>query len=279
MRPGPWFFLLALLLSAPASARERQEASVFRQRTLLVSSQPDGVPPLELHVAAGTATLVESDVPLGPLSFQDVRGRIQLVPIDDHRLVLVPSEDLTQGERLPFVVGATPRAGPLRFSLVTRRDEVDTSVLLVRASPAAADEDAARALVLQLLSAPEARATFAVPQEIGKLAGPESRVRLVSLLRLGQRLFVTLAVGTLQPGLRPWRPRQLRLRATIGRGPSFVEWPVPFLSGPLEKKKQQFHVLTALLPEGTTRLEVALDGEHVPGAFHVLPLEAAVELP
>lgn len=278
MRPGPWLFLLALLLSAPASAREGQAASVFRQRTLLVSSQPDGVPPIELHVAAGAATLVESDVPLGPLSFQDVRGRIQLVPIDEHRLVLVPSEDLAQGERLPFVVGATPRAGPLRFSLVTRRDEVDASVLLVRASPAAADEDAARALVLQLLSAPEARATFAVPQKMGKLTGQESVARLVSLLRLGQRLFVTLAIWTWQRSPRSWLPKQIRLRATIDNGSSCVEWPVLFLSGPQEEE-QQFHVLTALLPEGTTRLEVALDGERVPGAFHLLPLEAAVALP
>lgn len=278
MRPGPWLFLLALLLSTPASAREGQAASALRLRTLLVPSQPDGVPPLELYVAAGTATLVESDVPLGPLSFHDEHGRIRLVPIDDHRLVLVPAEDLARDERLPFVVGATPRAGPLRFSLVTRRDEVDASVLLVRASSATADEDAARALVLQLLSAPEARATFAVPQKMGKLAGPESIARLVSLLRLGQRLFVTLAVGSWQPNLRPWMPKQIRLRAMIDGGPSFVEWPALFSSGPL-KEEQQFHVLTALLPEGTTRLEVALDGEDVPGAFHLLPLEAAVALP
>jgi hypothetical protein len=131
---------------------------------------------------------------------------------------------------------------------------VDASVLLVRASPAAADEDAARALVLQLLSAPGARATFAVPQKMGKIAGPESAARLVSLLRLGQRLFVTLAVGTWQRSPRPWLPKQIRLRATLDKGAPLVEWPVLFLSGPLEKN-QQFHVLTALLPEGTTRLE------------------------
>ncbi|MFE8598387.1 DUF2381 family protein [Archangium violaceum] len=278
MRPVPWLFLLALLLSAPAPAREGQEASVFRQRTLLVSSQPDGVPPLELHVAAGSATLVESDVPLGPLTFHDVHGRIRLLPIDDHRLVLVPAEDLAQDERLSFVVGASAQSGPLRFSLVTRSDEVDASVRLVRASSAPADEDSARALVLQLLSAPEARATFAVPQKIGKIAGSKSAARLVSLLRFGQRLFVTLAIWTWQPNPPPWMPKQIRLRATLGKSSSFVEWAVLFLSGPMQEE-QQFHVFTALLPEGTTRLEVALDGERVLGAFHLLPLETAVALP
>lgn len=279
VRPGPWLLLLALLLSTLALAREAG-GPVTRQRILFVPVQTEESPALTLHLAAGLATLVDFDAPFQSesLELSGAPGRVQLVPVDTDTLVLVAPMDLTEGERFQLTVSLEPHTGPLHFVLMASPEELDTSVKVVRGQPPTADEDAARAMALHLLAEADARATLAIPQQVMEFPVGTSRAQIESILRLGPRIFVTLSVRSRQRNSRPWSPKQLRLRATLGSGGSVMEWSVLFLSG-APKEKRQSHVLTALLPEGTTRLELALDTERSAGAFRVLALDEVTPQP
>jgi hypothetical protein len=226
-------------------------------------------------VAGNAATRVDFDEPLGAVELPGAEGRVHLARVDADTLVLVPNAPLAEGERLTLTV--TPRSGPpLRFTLLSRNGEVDTSVRVVRHPPRPADEDAALAMARHLVNMPGGQAVQATPQEVAKIPMPASYAWAESLLRVGPRLFVTLAFYNEQPGLPLWRPSQIRLRATLAEGDT-VEWGAPFFSSAEERGRslRQLLVLTALLPEGTARLEVALDSEETLGVFHPLPLEQA----
>jgi hypothetical protein len=88
---------------------------------------------------------------------------------------------------------------------------------------------------------------------------------------MGQRFFVTVAVRSRKEGTPPWTLVQARLRATLAEG-ELREWPAHLHSGKAGDIRQR-HVLTGLLPEGASRLELALDGEDAPGDFRNLPLD------
>ncbi|WP_257457785.1 DUF2381 family protein [Archangium lipolyticum] len=270
MRFGSWLLLLCLLSSLPAAAREGLGAPVLRRRTLVVSSRPGEAPPLSLHVAVGLPTLVQFEPPLarGSPRLPAGEARIQLVPVSADSWVLVPTSPLSEGEQVLLTLDAVPGSESLRFSLVTRRGEVDARVRVVLALSDSL-EDASEAMALQLLDAPDARATLALPQQVVELHAGRSRAQVDSVLWMGRRFFSTVSVRGSGEGAPPWRLVQVRLR-TVLADDSWLEWSARLVSGRVGAGRQH-HVFTSQLPEEASRLELALDGEDVPGEFQPLP--------
>ena len=242
---------------------------MLQRRTLVVSSRPGQVPPLELHVAAGVPTLVLFDAPPPPEAPVPVpeQARLQLRRLEDGSVLLIPTGDLAPGEQVPLTLSTEAGAEPLRFVLVTRRDAVDVRVRVVRAQ-ASADEDGAELVARSLLDAPDARATLAIPQAVVKYDAPDSRGQLDSVLWMGRRFFITLSWRGRKKGAPPWRLVQARLRVTLPDG-VLLEWPARLLSGAAGPWHQR-HIVTGQLPEGASEVELALDGEDAPGSFRPL---------
>ncbi|HYO55990.1 DUF2381 family protein [Archangium sp.] len=268
MRPGAWFFLL-VLLSLSATAWAGVGGPVLQRRTLMIPSRPMQVPPLELHMAAGVATLVRFEAPLRPEVPEAMRegGLVAFVHMGEGAWVFVPSRDLTADEQVMFTFVIEAGTQPLRFVLVTRRDVADVEVRVARA-PVSADEDGAQLVARSLLDAPDAHATLALPQEVVKYNSRDSRGRVDSVLWMGRRFFATMSVRSRKKGAPPWKLVQARLRATLADG-VLLEWPAQLLSGAAGPRHQR-HIVTGLLPEGASRLELALDGEDSPGPFRPL---------
>jgi hypothetical protein len=245
---------------------------------LVAPLRPEQVPPLEVQVRAGVASLLlfEAPLSLGAVTLPVDEKRLQLVPMDDGSLIIVPATDLGEGERIPLTVEAEPGAEPLRFMLVTRSDAVDLQVRVVKGEPSA-DEDAVAALARSLLSTPDGRATLAVPQRMVDRDTRVSRGEAESVLWMERRFFATVAVRSRKKGAPPWKLVQARLRAALADG-ILLEWPAHLVSGEAGPIRQR-HILTGVLPEGASRLELALDGEDAPGAFQLLPLEEVPKRP
>jgi hypothetical protein len=236
------------------------------------------VPPLEVQVRAGVASLLlfEAPLSLGAVTLPVDEKRLQLVPTNDGALIIVPTTDLGEGERIPLTVEAGPGAEPLRFMLVTRSDAVDLQVRVVKGEPSD-DEAAVATLARSLLSTPDGRATLAVPQRTLDLDTRVSRGEAESVLWMERRFFATVAVRNRKKGDPPWKLVQARLRAALADG-ILLEWPAHLVSGEAGPIRQR-HILTGVLPEGASRLELALDGEDAPGAFELLPLEEVLKRP
>nr|QKW93637.1 hypothetical protein [Cystobacter sp.] len=272
MRPGPWILLPSLLLSTLASARDQPDEQAFQWRTLVAPAQPDEVPPLELHIRSGVATLARFEAPLqlGATRLPAHEERIQLVRMNDETLVVVTTTNLAEGEQVPLTVETGPGAEPLRFVLITRHDTVDVQVRVVLGQ--VSDHGAeAESMARSLLAAPDARATLAVPRETVNFDPRESRGQVQSLLWMGRRFFATVAVLNRKKGSPSWRLVQARLRATLPDG-TLLEWPAHLTSGTTSPFRQRY-IVTDLLPEGALRLELALDGQDSPGAFQRIPFE------
>ena len=271
MRPGSWL-LLFLLLSTSAAALDGSGGRALQERTLVAPIRPGEVPPLELHVASGVATLVQFEAPLKPgaLTLPVGERRIQLASMSGDSLVVTLIAHLADGEQVPLTVAVESGAEPLRFALVTRRDAVDLRVRVARAQTLA-NEEAAELVARSLLAAPDPRPTLAVPQAVTEYEMGESRARVESVLWMGQRLFVTVAVWSRKKRAPPWTLVQARLRTMLADG-ALLEWPAHLLSGAAGSIRQR-HILIGLLPEGASRLELALDGEDSPGTFRPLPPE------
>jgi hypothetical protein len=241
-------------------------------------SQPGEVPPLALHVASGVPTLVQLEAPLTPGTprLPEGEARIQLLPAGGGAWVLIPSSTLAEGEQVPLTVDTGPGSTPLRFALVSQRGEADVQVRVVRAAPSA-EEDALESLAHHLLATPEARVLHAIPREAVDLQFGLSRARVDSVLWLGRRLLATVAVRDGKEGAPPWRLVQVRLRARLANG-VWLEWPARLFPGRSGARRRP-HMFTSLLPEGASRLELALDGEDAPGGFQPLPGGKAPVLP
>jgi hypothetical protein len=239
---------------------------------LVVPIHPEQVPPLELRVRVGVASLLlfEAPLKLGAVTLPEDESRLQLVPMDDGSLIIVPITDLSEGTQVPLFVETGPGAEPLRFALVTRPDAVDIQVRVVKGEPST-DETAMKVLARSLLSTPDGRAMLAVPQQTVDLETRASRGEAESVLWMERRFFATVALRSRKKGTSPWRLVQARLRATLADG-ILLEWPAHLLSGEVGTKRQR-HILTGILPEGARQLELALDGEDSPGAFQPLPLQ------
>lgn len=272
MRPGPWILLPSLLLSTLASAREQPDEQAFQWRTLVAPARPDEVPPLELHIRSGVATLARFEAPLqlGATRLPAREERIQLVRMNDETLVVVTTTNLADGEQVPLTVEIGPGAEPLRFVLITRHDTVDVQVRMVLGQ---VSDDGAKAesMARSLLAAPDARATLAVPQVAVDRDPRAARGQVESVLWVGRRFFATVAVRSRKKGAPPWRLVQARLRATLP-DETLLEWPAHLTSGTADTIHQR-HIVTDLLPEGASRLELALDGQESPGAFQCIPIE------
>ena len=267
MRPGPCFLLL-LLLSAPAAAWAGPGGTSFQRRTLVAPSRPGEVPPLELHVTEGLPTRVQLAAPLTPgaVEFPEDRRGIQLVRLEDGSLVFAPTRNLAPGERVPLTVAIGVGSEPLRFVLVTRREAVDLLVRVV-APQVSAGEEAAEGVARELLASPGARTTLLKPQATVERGEPDCQAQVLSVVWMGQRLFATVAVWHHKKSAPPWKLVQARLRATLADG-VIREWPVRLFSDGI--RGAQLHVLTTMLPEGASGLELALDGEGSPGVFEPL---------
>ncbi|HYO69813.1 MAG TPA: DUF2381 family protein [Archangium sp.] len=264
--------LLSLLLSAPAAAQVRLDSPWIRRRMLVVPLHPEQVPPLELQVRAGVASLLLFEAPLkrGAVTLPEDEKRLQLVPMDDGSLIIVPITDLSAGTQVPLSVETGPGAEPLRFALVTRPDAVDLQVRVVKGEPSA-NEAAVSTLARSLLSTADGRATLAIPQRTVDLETRASRGEAESVLWMERRFFATVAMRSRKKGTSPWGLVQARLRATLADG-VLLEWPAHLVSGDTGPKRQR-HILTSVLPQGASQLELALDGEDSPGTFQPLPLE------
>lgn len=272
MRPGSWLLVLSLLLSAPASAQVRLDSPWIRRRMLVAPVRPEQVPPVEVQVRAGVASLLlfEAPLKLGAVTLPVDEKRLQLVPTNDGALIIVPNTDLEEDEQVPLTVGAGPSAEPLRFVLVTRSDAVDIQMRVVKGQ-GSAEEAAVEALARGLLSTPDGRAMLAVPQHTVDRDSRASRGEAEAVLWVERRFFATVAMRSRKKGAPLWKLVQARLRASLADG-VLLEWPAHLLSGKAGPIRQR-HILTGVLPEGASRLELALDGEDSPGTFQPLPLE------
>ncbi|ATB27452.1 DUF2381 family protein [Melittangium boletus] len=275
MRPGSWLLLLAPLLSASALAQARPGEANLQRRVLVTASRSEDTSPLELHVRAHAATRILFEPPLRPgsVKLETQEERLQFLPSDDGALVVIPLREPSEGERMTFTVETEPGAAPLRFELVFPRDTMDLWVRVVHAKNGTSEEDAAVAIARQLLSAPGAQATLAVPQKMGELETPRSRGEVESLLWMGPRFFITLTVRNRKTSVPPWRLVQARMRTTLPDG-VILEWPAQFYSRAPNGFRQR-HVVTSQMPEGAHQLELALDSEDAPGDFQPIAQDEA----
>jgi hypothetical protein len=244
----------------------------------VIAPHPGEVPPLELHVGAHVATLVVFEAPLrlGAVTYEAAPGHPRLIPTDDETLIIVPGGALAEGERIALTVETGPGAEPLRFVLVTRRGEVDMRVRVVRARESL-EEDSTDAIAQQLLAAPEARSMLTRSREMTNRESQVARGQVESLLWMGRRFFATLAARGIKPGTPPWRLVQARLRATLADG-VLLEWSAQLITGAKGVIRRR-HIATSLLPEGASRLELALDDQDSPGTFQPLEMEEAPTSP
>lgn len=222
---------------------------MLQRRTLVHPSNPGRVPPLEVRVAAGVATLVSFAECSRPevLDFEQAHPSLRLIDVGAGSLILAPSADLAPGERVPLSVRMAPGAEPLRFVLVTRRDAVDVRVQVVRAT-AGSDEDGVDGVARSLLAAPGARATLDLPQGVAEYDARKSRGRIDSVLWLGRRFFATVSVRGGNKGAAPWSLAQVRMRAMLPDG-ELWEGPARLVSGVAASTRQR-HIATGLLPGG-----------------------------
>jgi hypothetical protein len=258
------------LLSTPAVAGDGSREPALQWRTLVPSSRPAQVPPLELHVAIGVATLVRCEAlqpPLVPVLARE-DGRVQVVSTGDGSLVFVLTANLAPGEQVPLSVSSEAGGEPLRFVLVTRRDAVDLQVRVVRAPPSD-EEDGAESVARSLVIARNAHPTLGFPQQVMELQPRLTHGQVESVLWMGRRLFATVALRNLRKQVSARTLVQARLRATLPEG-FLLEWPARLV--PSAIRGRQLHVITGLLPEGASSLAVALDEADTPGEFQPLPL-------
>ncbi|WNG13675.1 DUF2381 family protein [Cystobacter fuscus] len=268
VRPGAWL-LLSILAAPPASAWDEAGGAVLQRRTLVRPSNPGRVPPLELHVAVGVATLVSFAECARPevLDFEQGHPSLRLIDMGGGSLILSPSAELAPGEQVPLSVRTRPGAEPLRFVLVMRRDEVDVRVQVVRAA-SGSDEDGVDGVARSLLDAPGARATLELPQRVVEYDARKSRGRIDSVLWLGRRFFATVSVRGGNKGVPPWPLAQVRMRVTLQDGEVWEE-PVRLVSGVAGSTLQR-HIATGLLPGESSGVELALDEAETPGVFQPL---------
>nr|WP_275583678.1 DUF2381 family protein [Archangium primigenium] len=259
-------------MCSSAAAQEVKASWPSRERVLVAPTHSGEVPPLEIRVAGQVPTLLRLDVPRasGAPELPTGEAPVRLIPVEESAFILLPSSDVPRGERIPLLVRTA--TGVLRFTLVTRHEETDVRVRVVPA-PTSSEEDAAETLAQQLLATARARASLARPQQEVRYPQRNSFAQVDAVLWMGRRVFITLSVQSPRRSGRLRRLVQVRLRAKVVDNAQW-EWPGRLLSGDPDNRRQH-HVLTSVLPEGASRLELALDEENTAGGFR--PLSASDE--
>ena len=242
---------------------------VSRGRTVHVSTAAGGALP-ELSVAGGSATVITTDVPLGPGGpvLQDEQGRVRLVPVDATSFILLPSSDLPESERLVLTVPLPP-GDSLQLALVTRRGEVDGEVRLVRLQAPVAGQEGVVDVARLLQAAPGARVGLAQPGKWVRLrAGIQ--VEVESVLRMGPHVFITLSslpAWKSKPSRADWE--RLQLRASRGDGSTLV---LPLLHVPPSSGEAvSRHTVVATPPGGIAHLLLGVAGSPLPETVLALP--------
>jgi hypothetical protein len=280
MRPVPCTALLLLLalLPPPASAQEPPITTALRPRTLFWAP---GAAPVELHIAAGSATVVhlEAFPQAHPLEPSKSLPGVRLLPADESSFVLLPSSDFAPGEqaRLTVKLGPPP-ALELPLLLVSREEAVDSQVRIVQLRPPSPEEQSVVALAQALNATSQEQGNLTVKGPL--LCGAKVWVQVESILRLDSRVFVALVTysreSTGRPAV-PWKMEQARLRVLLEGGVP-VELPLLLVSSP-PMRGQQRHTLVAPLPARAVQLSLSVEGEGVPEGFHPLPLDAEAPPP
>jgi hypothetical protein len=229
-----------------------------RQRTVRVSTDTSEAPS-EVHVAGGSPTLVSLDERLGPEGprLQHEHGHVRLVPVEGSSFLILPSEDLPEGERL-LVSVPLARGGLIFLALSSVRDEVDTQVGLLLHPPAPVEVEEGAGDMARLLNAARAQPVEMAPPGTRLLNSGDTQVRLRSVLRLGHHVFVSFYFWALRPSADV--SKRLLLRSVMEEG-SVVPLPVLRVSSRSSASYPRQYTFMSVLPEGASTLEVVLRGE------------------
>ena len=247
--PWPALVVSLLVISGPVAAQQRPSGRVSQRRTLTLSVGAEGTGP-ELHVAGGTATVVSVDVPLGPEgpSLEEEHGQVRLVPLEGASFIVLPAADVAGGEH-PWLTVPLQSGASLRLALRTLEGEVDTEVKLVALQTPAAPEDGV-GQVARMLNASSGPVALCLPEK-RFLVGGGVRIRLKSVLRLDQHLFVTLAAWSRPLSPQEWA--QVRFHVVLADG-EVVLLPVLRVSALSSSSFAQQKTLVVALPDGAARL-------------------------
>ncbi|MFP2958258.1 DUF2381 family protein [Myxococcus sp. 1LA] len=126
--------ILSLLLGIAAPAQPLPATRERIERRVVLSGNPAEAAP-EVRISSGIATLLLFDAPLDRDAVElEGRARFRFVEVGERALVLEPSVDLGQGERLTLRVRYSDGAAPLQgaFALVSDPSEVDARVEVFR---------------------------------------------------------------------------------------------------------------------------------------------------
>ncbi|ATB30302.1 DUF2381 family protein [Melittangium boletus] len=268
-------FLPLILASGPAAAQERPTGRVSRSRTLHVPMTADGTPP-ELHVAGGTATVISVDVPMGPEGprIQDERGRFRLVPLEGSSFIILPNTDVLAGER-PLLILPLQSGAPLQLALNSREDEVDAEVRLIPHQTPPPIEKAEGDMARLLNSSTEGAVELPLPKKRLVVIG-RTRLWLKSVLRIEQRIFISLAVWDLPPSLP--LEQQLLPCAVMKEG-KVVTLPMFQVVALPSESPVQHRTLVTSLPDGAEQLTLRVSGDRTPDERISFPLRRAKPTP
>lgn len=126
--------ILSLLLGIAAPAQPLPATRERIERRVVLFGNP-AEPTPELRISSGIATLLLFDAPLDRDAVElEGRSRFRFVEVGERALVLEPSVELGQGERLMLRVRYSDGAAPMQgtFALVSNPSEVDARVEVFR---------------------------------------------------------------------------------------------------------------------------------------------------
>jgi hypothetical protein len=286
--PRPRLLLLWALIVSTTAAQARASERESRRGTLLVAGRPEATP--VLYVAAGTVTRVrfvdlrEPQARPGP----ELQGRIEVAPLGEGSLVVAPSRDLTQGERLLLpVTGRSEDGEPLNLTLalVTRQDAVDAEAWVSRAQVLPLQTDAADAgevdaVARRLLAShgqtptrPRLALGLPGPEQAATYAGNYLRASAGSVLQMDGLLFVTVLIQV-QRISSPWRLIRARLEAGCRQEHSAGAESPPLRITSGAAGQYQLHTFSAPLPEGADCFSLTLE-EDGPRTLRFEPLRVS----
>jgi len=265
-----WVLLLCLAAGARAEAAGRES----RWGTVLVTGGPEETPPV-LYVAARTATLVDFEELVEPRAelSEALRGRVEVLPFGESGLVISPTRNLEEGERLLLPVTGRTREGRTvtrTVALATRKDVVDAEARVP--GPGAGSEVAQMLQESHIAGGSHPSLGLRVRPEETRASAQESDTlaSMESVLLLGHRLFATVAIRPKNPGARPWRLGRARMEPRcIEDHQTNVEALSLHVTSSMHKRSLRFHTFAAWLPVDAECVTLTLE-EDGPRTLHFL---------